>query len=338
MFLSITVLSLVGIVIYRFVQSAIKKSAAKFLYPKRSLASSSPADYGFDYEDVRFYSSDGLTLEGWYLPAQSPEKATIIFVHGLKGNRASLLRQAVHLLEQGYGALLFDLRNHGSSEGHITTMTAKEIFDVEAALAFLKARAEIDPNNIGIIGHSLGASTALRAAARHEFKFVVAQAAFADLCDSMHQAARSLTGLAAHNLLCKGLLHPFVLLMIVYAQKQVGHKAKTISPIRDLATMTPRPCLFIHGLNDKTITASNSQILFDFARGDKELLLLENVGHSVDKLVSHSQASVLAFVENYGYSKNLAANKPLKPHYTSVANTSLVNAPVVTTSSGAYLL
>ena len=306
----------------------VKQYAAYFIYPKRSYASSSPADYGLAYEDIFFHSSDGLRLEGWYVPARQPEKATIIFVHGLKGNRSSFLTQASTLIQEGYGALLFDLRNHGSSEGHITTMSAKEIFDIEGAVNFLKARAEVDPTNIGIIGHSFGASAALRAASQYRFKFVVAEAAFADLCDSMHQAARKLSGFRANHLLSRYALYPLVSLMILYAQQQAGHKAKTISPTQALATMAPCPCLFIHGLNDKMIAAEQSQQLFAVAKGNKELLLLENTGHSIAKMQRLSQAYVLDFVQKHGQSEKAS----------SQSGRSSYQVPVSTTASGAYLL
>ncbi|MCA9837101.1 MAG: alpha/beta fold hydrolase [Trueperaceae bacterium] len=328
MILSLSVLSLLGSLVY-LVNNRVKASAAKFLYPKRRLAKASPADYGHAFETVTFCSADGLKLGGWYLPASTEGKATIVFVHGLKGNRASLLKLALKLVEQGYGALLFDLRNHGASEGNITTMAAQEVFDIEGALDFLKARAGLDASQIGIIGHSLGAATALRVAANHRFKFVVAHAAFADLCDSMHQAARSLTGLRADHPLVKAVLYPFVCLMIRHAQQQVGQRAKTISPRQDLTLMQSIPCLFVHGLKDTTIAASNSRVLFDVASGEKELLLLDNAGHAVEALLELSQFAVLDFVSKHGQLDHPDKNsRALKPY----------DMPVSLTSAGVYLM
>lgn len=303
-FISLLSIAIIGSLGTRLAHYLIKQSAAKFLHPKRNLASSSPSDYGIEtWEDVSFKSADGLTLGGWFIAASDPSKATIIFVHGIRGNRSSLLAQASQLIQQGFGALLIDLRNHGASEGDLTTMSVQEIFDVEGAVRCLKNREDVNETNIGIMGHSLGAATAIRAAARQtELKFVIAQASFADLRSSMHQAARALSGIAANNRLASMLLHPFVCLMIRYAQKQVGEKADNISPKRDLMNLTDKPCLFIHGLKDKTIAPSNSQMLFKHAKGEKELLLLKNTGHSSSSAHDNDllTSTLIQFAETHG--------------------------------------
>ncbi len=310
MLLTITLTAVLSfcLITRRILNKLIARSAAKFLHPKRRLATASPKDFGIEHwQDVDFLSSDGLKLGGWFIPAADASKATIIFAHGIRGNRASLLPQAAALVSQGYGALLFDLRNHGASEGDITTMSAQEVFDVEGAIRFLKARSDVNPANIGIIGHSLGAATAIRAAARYtDIKFVVAQAAFADLCQSMHQAARSLAGLSARHRLLNAALSPFVTLMIRYAETQVGEKARSISPLRDLQKFST-PCLFIHGLNDSTIDASNSEQLYAQAKGEKELLLLADTGHKSfsSKDYSAFMSSVVSFVARHGEASTL---------------------------------
>ncbi len=300
LFTLISVITAISMTVHCF----IKRSAATFLHPKRSFANSSPSDYGIEtWESVSFKSADGLSLGAWFIPAKDPTKATIIFVHGIRGNRSSLMGQASKLIHAGFGGLLIELRNHGVSEGNLTTMSAQEVFDIEGAVKFLKTREDVNQNNLGIMGHSLGAATAIRAAVRQpELNFVIAQASFADLCDSMHQAARALAGLSVNNHLFKALLHPLTCLMIRYAQKQVGQNPKDISPKRDLQSLDI-PCLFIHGLNDKTICPTNSQCLFEHAKNKKELLLIKNMGHSSTKhhLNDALMHSLVAFAEKHGH-------------------------------------
>ena len=301
MFIGLSIVTLMAVTFLSAVcvNNLVKKNAAKFLFPERSLPSTSPADYGFYYEEIRFHSADGLELGGWFIPARRADKSTILFVHGLRGNRGSLLVQATQLLERGYGAFFIDLRNHGTSQGSITTMTAQEIFDIEGAITYLTTRADVNAGTLGIIGHSLGAA-AIRAATRQpEIKYVIAQAAFADLCESMHQAARMLTGLRSDNKVATALIRPFVSLMIRYAKKKVGHEPETISPVRELKQMPAKPMLFMHGLEDKTISACNSEQLFEHARGEKELILLEGTGHSSFRNQDYHTYihSVIRFVE-----------------------------------------
>ena len=114
-----------------------------------------PADYGLVYEDVSLKTADGLTLQGWYLPGENG--AAIILMHGLGGNRISLLGVAESLVEAGYSALIFDLRAHGESEGEFVPYGGPEAEDVKTAVSYLQTRPEVDPERIGSLGWSLGA-------------------------------------------------------------------------------------------------------------------------------------------------------------------------------------
>ena len=56
-------------------------------------------------------TSDGLELEGWYVPSQNGA-AVIVFP-----GRQRSQHHARMLVEHGYGVLLFDRRGEGASEG-----------------------------------------------------------------------------------------------------------------------------------------------------------------------------------------------------------------------------
>ena len=92
-----------------------------------------PADLGVRYEEVQFESDPGITLHGWYLPAQqSPPssadpprpgpRGTAILCHGLNRSRAEMLSRAVFLAQNNYNTLIFDFRHHGMSGGKISSM------------------------------------------------------------------------------------------------------------------------------------------------------------------------------------------------------------------------
>ena len=68
-------------------------------------------ELGTAYEDVSFTTSDGLRLEGWYVPTKNG--ATVVVIPGRKGPQ----KPARLLAEHGYGVLLFDRRGEGESEG-----------------------------------------------------------------------------------------------------------------------------------------------------------------------------------------------------------------------------
>lgn len=110
---------LVILIIWRRVRIQIRN----FLYPLRTQFPHTPSDFAVEqWESVRFQSSDGLCLSGWYIPSNpKSDGGTLIFIHGHSQNRGELLAEAAMLTSHGYGVLLFDLRNSGESEGIITT-------------------------------------------------------------------------------------------------------------------------------------------------------------------------------------------------------------------------
>jgi pimeloyl-ACP methyl ester carboxylesterase len=132
-------------------------------HPARAAVTGTPASLGMAYEDVAVPAADGVVLRGWYVP--SANGAAIIAVHGAGGNREQMLWHAQALADAGYGVLLFDLRAHGESEGRVFPVTDGSA-DVAAAVAYLRGRADIDPERIGAVGLSLGADVILQAAAK----------------------------------------------------------------------------------------------------------------------------------------------------------------------------
>ena len=137
-------------------------TSAEWAYPRREpLNGVTPRDTGITtYENVSITTVDGLTLHGWYLPSQN--RAAVVLAHGLGQNRNYMLPYAFHLVNAGYGVLLFDLRAHGESEGALLTMHGD---DVLAAVAFLQSRPEIDLARIGVLGFSMGGIVIIEAAA-----------------------------------------------------------------------------------------------------------------------------------------------------------------------------
>ena len=115
---------------------------------------------GVAYEDVTFETSDGLELEGWYVPSRNG--AAVISFPGRSGTQ----KQARMLARHGYGVLLFDRRGEGRSDGEPNTWGWGGYRDVDAAIRFLQHRSDVDPERIAGIGLSVGGEMMLEAAAR----------------------------------------------------------------------------------------------------------------------------------------------------------------------------
>ncbi|MBN1259954.1 MAG: alpha/beta fold hydrolase [Anaerolineae bacterium] len=125
-----------------------------------------PGDAGLPYEKVEFPSRDGLLLFGWYIPGRN--RAAVVLVHGGGSQGIAMLHHAAALATKGFGALMFDLRAHGSSEGDTCTAGWREVQDLLGAVDYVRNRPDVDEDKIGVLGLSLGAQIALRSAAQCE--------------------------------------------------------------------------------------------------------------------------------------------------------------------------
>jgi hypothetical protein len=115
---------------------------------------------GVAHENVSFTTSDGLRLQGWYIPSRNG--AAVVDFPGRLGTQAAARMLARH----GYGVLLFDRRGEGRSEGGGNMLGWGGDKDIIAAVDWLKKRPDVDPRRIGGIGFSVGGELMLEAAAK----------------------------------------------------------------------------------------------------------------------------------------------------------------------------
>jgi pimeloyl-ACP methyl ester carboxylesterase len=120
----------------------------------------SEPNLGRAHEDVALRTSDGLRLEGWYVPSQN--RAAVLVFPGRSGNKQ---HHARNLVRHGYGVLLVDNRGQGASEGDANAFGWDDETDVDAALEYLRSRADVDAERIGGLGLSVGGETLLETAA-----------------------------------------------------------------------------------------------------------------------------------------------------------------------------
>lgn len=138
------------------------RAVAAYIAPTPS-AVEVPADLPFAVEDVRFEGGDGLRLAAWYVPSENG--AAVILLHGYGANRLMMRWHAERLVAAGYGVLMVDGRASGESEGNRRSYGWEDVPDVGGAIDYLRGRAAVDPDRIGVLGCSIGGQVALRAAA-----------------------------------------------------------------------------------------------------------------------------------------------------------------------------
>ena len=103
---------------------------------------------------VRFRASDGKPVKGVYRPAGAAAPA-VVLVNGLVGGAEQWDAFAPDLHEAGFATLAYEGRG-GVDEAEL-------VKEVDGAIAFLRRRREVDARRLGIVGASVGASTAVLA-------------------------------------------------------------------------------------------------------------------------------------------------------------------------------
>ena len=128
----------------------------------RPRAEVEPVDLGRPYEEVTILTADGLDLAAWYVPSENG--AAVVSFPTRKGK----VEQARMLAGNGYGVLLLDMRGYDGSEGSPNMFGWGSTPDIDAAVAWLEERSDVDDGRIGGIGFSVGGEMMLEAAAGND--------------------------------------------------------------------------------------------------------------------------------------------------------------------------
>lgn len=244
--------------------------ARKLLRPVRKPLLRSPADVGLEMSEVRIPGPRGA-LAGWYLPARNG--CMLICCHGINDNSGQWMTQVAQLhARSGYGALLFDFAGHGQSEGNQVTYGIRERHDVTAAIEYLRDRGDVDMERVAILGYSLGAITAVLAAAEHpDLRAVVIESGFSDLYHDIAKLFTRYTGLPSF---------PFAHLVIFWGQRIAGVRLSEIRPVQVIGKVAPRPVLIISDLADGLADEPyDGEHLYQAAGEPKELWQVADASH-----------------------------------------------------------
>jgi len=122
---------------------------------------------GVDVRDVRFEASTGTRMSALlYVPeTATPETPApaVLAIHGYINSRETQSGFAIELARRGYVVLALDQTGHGFSGG----VARSEGYGGPAGLEYLRSLPFVDPDQIGLEGHSMGGWAALTAAAAH---------------------------------------------------------------------------------------------------------------------------------------------------------------------------
>jgi len=236
-------------------------------------------------EFVAFPNKGERIVGTLHIPERTPAPA-VIFCHGFTGNRIESHRLFVHaareLCRRGFGALRFDFRGSGESEGLFESMTiSEEMGDLTAAINWLYDRMEILRDRIGIVGLSLGGVVALLTAVGDgRIKGVCTWGTPAEF-GGLQNTARNILGEAKiEELMVKTHFD-------LPSGDRVGRDFLMDALRHDIsgsaARISPRPFLIIHGTNDNLVPVSHAEKLFNNAKEPKEKFLVEGADHTFNR-------------------------------------------------------
>ncbi|MBN2224874.1 MAG: alpha/beta hydrolase [Deltaproteobacteria bacterium] len=150
----------------------------EFLFFPEKTIYETPADYGLEYEEVRFTTADGVSIAAWFVPAKN-DAPVMLWCHGNAGNVSHRAHNIARLVPWGVSVFIFDYRGFGTSEGTITEDGLYE--DAFSAYRYLTGKQGVPAHRIAVFGRSLGGPVAVDLAARIRPPCLVLESTFPSL-------------------------------------------------------------------------------------------------------------------------------------------------------------
>jgi pimeloyl-ACP methyl ester carboxylesterase len=262
------------------------------LHSRRQPIVRTPGEYGLDFESVEFKATDGVLLQGWYIPAgklpfTAEPKQVVILTHPMTFNRhgfvvenqgfppiaktpVDLLKTARALNAAGYPVLMFDFRNHGESEAGLSGVGLTEYQDVIGAIAYVNNRWLSAPA-IGFVSFCMGANATTVALSKakdqlRDIKFLI--------------AVQPVSAEVFIRSYLRNVYTPLSLYLLPIIDRIVrwrgGFALKEMSPLR-YARDVVIPTLVIQAREDPWTELTDTQAYYQALSGPKELWLIDGI-------------------------------------------------------------
>ncbi len=271
------VLTVAGTVVAILVMLGILRIAylyffqSKIIYVPYRTISQNPNDVGLAYREVGIAAGAGEYLSAWLIPSEK-SKLYLLFCHGNAGNISHRNDYFKMFHSLGFNIFIFDYRGYGRSSG--TPTEQGTYLDAEAAWNYLVDNVKVKPEQIVIIGRSLGGTVASRLASLKKPKALILEGAFTSVPD-----------------VAVSLVPYFPARFLVRYEY----------PTKNFITGIECPVLVMHSVDDEIIPFSHGEKLFQLAPEPKTFRPLLG-GHNNAVTVSSREYrnSVRHFLESLG--------------------------------------
>ena len=241
---------LLGVLLLGFISGCLNWFVESQVFFPDTTIEKTPVDFSLPFEDVWFTSSDSVRLNGWLIPASSPNRL-LLFCHGNAGNISHRLDNVRLLYSMGISVFIFDYRGYGLSQGSINEKGF--YLDSEAAYEVAREWAEKHGAKLVIFGRSLGGIAATHLGATKRCDGLILESTFTNM-GAMASAHFPL---------------PF-------AETLLKHRLNAAGQIVQVRV----PILFFHGDRDKVVPIKLGRKLFEAAPNPKEFVVIPGAGHN----------------------------------------------------------
>jgi dipeptidyl aminopeptidase/acylaminoacyl peptidase len=227
---------------------------------------STPAAFAPRFESVTITSTNGLQVEGYFLPGANG--ATVITVPAFNAGRGGQLEDAAVFNTAGFNVLT--LNSRVCTELGWFSLGYYEVEDVLAARDYLLTRPDVDADRIGLHGFSSGGATALMTAQRAAgFRSVSAMGGYHDYAIELGLGQTTDFFSALFQWGVAGGYRLFT-----------GNDITRLSPYNGLDQLVETSVLLIYGSTEPTLTGAQKMQARGQALGlNIDLWVVEGAGH-----------------------------------------------------------
>jgi pimeloyl-ACP methyl ester carboxylesterase len=260
--------------------------AVQFTEPHNTEIGNLPDSLSSKFNSVYFKTKDSLLLNGWYAAPDTGSSA-VILLHGYRSNRLEMMPRALMFMKYGFGALVYDARACGESEGNHISFGYYEKNDLLAATDFLK---KTGIKHIGLDGFSQGGATIVLAGDSfpQEVKFAIIESTYPSLRSAIDTRFRKYLYIPG----CAG-----GLIMIPIAESIINADIDDIAPVNVIGKLKV-PLLIMAGGNDSRLKTSDAYMLLEAAGSNSDWHIIRGAEHEDLYLFNKNEyeAEVIEFV------------------------------------------
>ncbi|HKY07399.1 MAG TPA: alpha/beta hydrolase, partial [Candidatus Binatia bacterium] len=207
---------------------------------------------GLEFEDVFFTTSDGVRLNGWFVPHREAP-STLVWFHGNAGNIGNRVEniKLLHDLVK-VNIFIFDYRGYGRSLGRPSE--AGTYLDGEAALELVRNKiGDKAETRIVLFGRSLGAAVAAEMANRFHSQGLILESPFISIA---------------------------AMARVIFPWLPIGPLLITRYDTLDKIKKIKVPVLVLHGNRDEIVPFEHGKAIFAAAPEPKKFFTIVGASHN----------------------------------------------------------